>query len=68
MLVLSRKVGERVVIGEGIVVTILAVKGGRVSVGFEAPESVLVCREELSFFAKATGRRGGGRTRAAARV
>ena len=37
MLVLSRKVGERVVIGDNIVVTVLEVKGRQVRLGFEAP-------------------------------
>src|SRR5262249_54906396 len=47
MLVLGRKVGERVVIGDGIVVTVLAVRGLSVRLGIEAPRSVPVNREEL---------------------
>ena len=38
MLVLSRKCGEKVVIGEGITVTVLAVEGGRIRLGIEAPD------------------------------
>ena len=49
MLVLSRKVGERVVIGDRIVVTVLEVKGRQVRLGFEAPPDVQIWRGELSF-------------------
>jgi carbon storage regulator len=47
MLVLSRKVGERIRINDEIVVTVLAVVGSRVRVGIEAPSSVTILREEL---------------------
>lgn len=49
MLVLSRKIGERVVIGDGIVVTVLEVKGRQVRLGFDAPPEVQIWRGELSF-------------------
>jgi len=49
MLVLSRKVGERIHIGNDVVVTILSVRGGRVRVGLEAPEGVQIKRQELLF-------------------
>ena len=49
MLVLSRKIGERVVIGDRIVVTVLEVKGRQVRLGFEAPPDVQIWRGELSF-------------------
>lgn len=49
MLVLSRKVGERVVIGDRIVVTVLEVKGRQVRLGFEAPANVQIWRGELAF-------------------
>jgi carbon storage regulator len=49
MLVLSRKVGERVVIGDRIVVTVLEVKGRQVRLGFEAPPDIQIWRGELSF-------------------
>jgi len=49
VLVLSRKPQERVVVGEGLVVTVLSIEGGRVRLGFEAPESVSIRREELVF-------------------
>ena len=47
MLVLSRKVGERILIGDDIRVTIVRVTGGGVRVGIEAPASLNVVREEL---------------------
>ena len=46
MLVLRRKVGERIMIGDSIEVTILRVRGGKVRLGFTAPPSVRVDREE----------------------
>ena len=47
MLVLTRKVGESVLIGDGIKVSILAVKGNQVRVGIDAPKDVSVHREEV---------------------
>jgi carbon storage regulator len=47
MLVLSRKLGEKIVIGDGIVLTVLKVDGGRVRIGIEAPENVSILRGEL---------------------
>lgn len=47
MLVLSRRLGESVVIGDDIVVTVLEVKGDVVRVGVDAPRSVQVRRQEL---------------------
>jgi len=48
MLVLSRKIGEEVVIGSTIRVVVLKVAGGRVKLGIRAPEDVRICRQELS--------------------
>ena len=47
MLVLSRKVGERLMIGPHIFVTVLEVRGNVVKLGCEAPLSVPIHREEL---------------------
>jgi carbon storage regulator len=47
MLVLSRKVGERIVIGETVVVQVLAVRRGQIRLGISAPASVSIRREEL---------------------
>jgi carbon storage regulator len=46
MLVLRRKVGERIMIGDSIEVVILRVRGGKVRLGFSAPPSVRVDRQE----------------------
>jgi carbon storage regulator len=50
MLVLSRKPGEKLVIGEGITVTVLEIVGRRVRLGVEAPDDVRVLRGELAFW------------------
>lgn len=47
MLVLSRRVGESVVVGDDITVTVLEVRGDVVRVGIDAPRSVKVHRAEL---------------------
>jgi carbon storage regulator CsrA len=47
MLVLTRKVHEQVHIGDGVVITILKVKGQAVRIGIEAPRDVRVLRGEL---------------------
>lgn len=52
MLVLTRKSGEKICIGDGITVTLLDVHGGRVRVGIDAPEEVRVLRGELAAFAE----------------
>ena len=47
MLVLSRKLGERIVIVDRIAVTVVKLDGGRVVLGIEAPREVAVFREEI---------------------
>src|SRR5690242_4156760 len=47
MLVFTRKTGEKVCIGNDIVVTISAISGGRVRLGFDCPAQVPVHREEV---------------------
>ena len=47
MLVLSRRVGESIVIGDDVTVTVLEVRGDVVRVGVRAPRHVAVHREEL---------------------
>jgi carbon storage regulator len=47
MLVLSRKVGERIVICGDIVVEVLELKGNRVRLGIQAPAGAAILREEL---------------------
>lgn len=47
MLVLSRKEGERIVIGDNITLVVSKVSGNRVTIGIEAPRDVKVARGEL---------------------
>jgi len=47
MLVLSRKKGERIVLRDDIVVTVVELRGGKVRLGIEAPSEVAVHRKEL---------------------
>ena len=47
MLILTRRVGETVVIGNDVTVTVLGVKGNQVRLGVNAPREVTVHREEI---------------------
>jgi carbon storage regulator len=47
MLVLTRRVNERIVIGDDVTVTVLEVRGDQVRLGIEAPRDVKVFREEV---------------------
>jgi len=47
MLILTRRVGETLMIGEDISVTVLGVKGNQVRIGINAPQDVAVHREEI---------------------
>ncbi|MFK8053907.1 MAG: carbon storage regulator CsrA [Woeseiaceae bacterium] len=47
MLILTRRVGETVVIGEDISVTVLGVKGNQIRLGINAPKDVSVHRQEI---------------------
>ena len=47
MLVLSRKIGEKLIIGEGITVVVNRIAGNRVTLGIEAPSEVRIVRGEL---------------------
>lgn len=48
LLVVSRKVGERILIGEQITITVVKVGSGGVRIGVEAPKEMPVVREELA--------------------
>ena len=54
MLALSRKVGERIVIGDSVTVTVRSIDGGRIGLAIEAPKHVAIVRDE----AKAKTRKG----------
>lgn len=47
MLVLTRNVGEKIVISDNIRITVVSIKGGKVRIGIEAPDDVRVDREEI---------------------
>tara|TARA_B100000683_G_scaffold220470_1_gene217372 strand:- start:334 stop:591 length:258 start_codon:yes stop_codon:yes gene_type:complete len=47
MLILSRKSGERVIIGDEVIVTVLCVKDNEVRLGVDAPREITVHREEI---------------------
>jgi carbon storage regulator len=47
MLILTRKIGEMIRIGDDVTVRVLAVRGGQVSLGFTAPNDVRIFREEV---------------------
>ncbi len=47
MLILTRRVGETLMIGDSVSVTVLGVKGNQVRIGINAPKDVAVHREEI---------------------
>lgn len=47
MLVLSRKPGERIIVGENIVITVVRITANNVRLGIDAPRHVNIVREEL---------------------
>jgi carbon storage regulator len=48
MLVLSRKLGEKIVIGDNIVITVVKIDRNQIRIGIEAPSDVAVYREEIA--------------------
>ena len=47
MLILTRRVGESLMIGDDVTITVLGVKGNQVRIGVDAPKEVAVHREEI---------------------
>ena len=66
MLILTRRVGERLMIGDEITVCVLSVKGSQVRVGINAPANVAVHREEIYKRIQLEVEQLGGTRRAAA--
>ena len=58
MLILTRRVGETIMIGNDVIVTVLGVKGNQVRIGINAPKNVAVHREEV--FERIKGEQEGG--------
>ena len=47
MLILTRKLGERITIGDNIVITLLEIAGSQVKLGIEAPKGISIHRQEI---------------------
>jgi carbon storage regulator len=47
MLILSRRVGETLMVGDEVTVTVLGIKGNQVRIGIDAPKDIQVHREEI---------------------
>lgn len=47
MLVLTRKLNERIMIGDNIIITVVEVRGDKVRIGITAPDSTAIHREEV---------------------
>ncbi len=47
MLVLTRHIGEKIIINDDIQITVVAIQGGKVRIGIQAPDRVRVDREEV---------------------
>jgi len=63
ILVLTRKTGEKVRVGSDVTFVVLAIKGGQVRIGIEAPAQVRILRGKLHGPVARSGAVGGGRPR-----
>lgn len=55
MLILTRKIGESLLVGDDVEITVLNIRGGQVKLGVKAPKDVSVHREEIYQRIKALG-------------
>ena len=60
MLILTRKVGESIAIGDDVKITVVSTKGGHVRIGIDAPKTVAISRTELSVDADAVAKNDAG--------
>jgi carbon storage regulator len=47
MLILTRRIGEAIIIGDNVAINVLGIKGGQVKIGVDAPKEISVHREEI---------------------
>lgn len=47
MLILTRRIGETVVVGDDVFITILGIKGNQIRLGFDAPDHISIHRQEI---------------------
>ena len=47
MLILTRRIGEKIVIGDDVIISIVGIKGSQIRIGTEAPPEIPVYREEI---------------------
>ena len=66
MLILTRRVGETVMIGDNVTITVLDIKGSQVRLGVKAPKEVSVHREEIFERIKREGSDDDGEVKSAA--
>jgi len=66
MLILTRRVGETLKVGDEVSVTILGVRGSQIRIGITAPKGISVCREEIYQKDDASGSDSAGNAAAAA--